>query len=71
MTVAVRVNEQLTAQAAAGELGYHLNHLYRLLAEGTIKGEKWSGKAWMISRQEVERVKALQDEHGRLWKGQR
>ena len=56
----------LTAAQAAQKLGYHLNHLYRLLASGTVKGEKWGGKAWMIQRDEVERIRALQDEHGRL-----
>ena len=70
-TGSLAVNDFLTAEQAAKELGYHLNHLYRLLSDGTVTGEKWSGKAWMISRQEVERVKALQDEHGRVHKGER
>lgn len=61
----------LTADQAAQELGYHLNHLYRLLAAGTVKGEKLGGKVWMISRREVQRVKSLQDEQGRLHEGQR
>ena len=61
----------LTADQAAQELGYHLNHLYRLLAEGAVKGEKLGGKVWMISPQEVQRVKSLQDEQGRLHKGER
>jgi len=65
------VNDFLTAEQAATELGYHLNHLYRLLADKTVKGEKWGGKAWMISRKEIERVKSLQDEYGRLHKGER
>lgn len=51
-------------------LGYHLNHLYRLLRSGVVKGKRWGGKVWMIERSEVERVKALQDEYGRLHKGQ-
>jgi excisionase family DNA binding protein len=58
--------EAFTAEQAAKALGYHLYHVYRLLANGTLKGQKWAGKAWMISRQEIERIKALQDEHGRL-----
>ena len=67
----VIMSEKLTAQQAADELGYHVNHLYRLLARGTVRGTRWGGKVWMIDRGEVDRVKALQDEHGRLWKGQR
>ena len=63
--------ENLTAQQAADILGYHINHLYRLLKDGTIKGTRWGGKVWMIDRAEVVRIKALQDEYGRLHKGQR
>jgi excisionase family DNA binding protein len=63
--------ENLTAQQAADMLGYHINHLYRLLKDGTVKGTRWGGKVWMIDRAEVARVKALQDEHGRVHKGQR
>ena len=60
----------LTAQEAAEALGYNVDHLYRLLKDGTVKGQRL-GREWMISRDEVQRVKALQDEHGRVWKGQR
>jgi excisionase family DNA binding protein len=59
------MNRPLTAQEAAGELGYHIQHLYRLLRDGTIKAERFN-RAWMIDRQEVERVKALQGPGGRL-----
>ena len=62
--------EKLTAQQTAELLGYHVNHVYRLLKEGTLKGEQFN-RVWIIDRQEVERVKSLQDEHGRVWKGQR
>lgn len=67
----VEVTDMLTAGEAAEELGYHLNHLYRLLKSGDVKGQKWAGRIWMIERREVERVKALQDGNGRLQKGQR
>lgn len=59
---------KLTAAEAAKELGYHLNYLYALLKDQTIKGEKWGGRIWMIDRREVERIKAAQDDHGRLTK---
>jgi len=65
------VSNVLTADKAAQELGYHVGHLYRLLAAGDVRGQKWAGRVWMIDRREVERVKALQDENGRLLKGQR
>jgi len=58
------MSEKLTVKQAAHELGYHPNHVYRLLREGTIRGEQFS-RVWMIDRREVERVKAQQDEHGR------
>jgi len=58
----------LTAHAAADELGYHVNHLYRLLRDGTIKGQRFN-QAWMIDSAEVERIKALQGKSGRLPKG--
>ena len=61
----------LTAREAARELGYHVNHLYRLLAAGTVRGERFSGRVWAIRREEVTRIKKLQDENGRLWKGER
>jgi excisionase family DNA binding protein len=59
------VSELLTAQQAAAELGYHINHLYELLKKGTIKADQFN-RVWMIDRQEVERVKALQGPGGRL-----
>ena len=56
----------ITAEEAAQQLGYHVNHLYRLLAQGKVKGRKLGGKVWLLSQDEVSRVKALQDNHGRL-----
>ncbi len=61
-------DNQLTAREAADKLGYHVNHLYRLLAQGVIEGERL-GNYWLIDRSEVERIKSLQDEHGRLHHG--
>ena len=53
-------NDRLTVKTAAAELGYHPNHVRRMLREGRIKGEKLAGIVWMISRAEVERIKSLQ-----------
>ncbi len=64
------MKDVLTAQEAADALGYNVDHLYRLLKDGTVKGQRL-GREWMITREEVQRVRALQDEHGRIWKGQR
>lgn len=63
------MSDKLTAQQAADALGYHVNYLYKLLNEGTVKGQRW-GREWMIDRKEVDRIKALQDERGRLSTGQ-
>ena len=60
----------LTAQEAADQLGYHIDHLYLLLKKGTIEGERFN-KAWMIDPAEVERIKALQGPGGRLPKSKR
>lgn len=50
----------------ANELGYHINHVYRLLAQGKIRGQKY-GRSWGIQRQEIERVRQLREEKGRYW----
>lgn len=55
----------LTVPEAAELLNYHPDHLGRLLRAGKVKGERVGGR-WLISRQEVERVKALQGPGGRL-----
>lgn len=57
--------DMITPQETAEILGYHLNHVYRLLKQGKIKGEK-KYRVWLIDREEVIRLKAMQDEHGRL-----
>ena len=59
------MDDVLTSKEAARRLGYSLDHLYRLLKAETIKGRRW-GREWMIPRSEIERVRALQDDHGRL-----
>jgi hypothetical protein len=59
------MNDLLTAHEAAHELGYHINHLYELLRSGTVKAKQFN-RVWMIYRQEVERIKALQGPGGRL-----
>jgi excisionase family DNA binding protein len=55
----------MTAQQAADELGYHIKHVYHWLKQGTIHARQFN-RVWMIDRQEVERVKALQGKGGRL-----
>ena len=58
----------LTVQQAAVELGYHPDHLRRLLRQGTVQGEQFS-QVWMVDPAEVERIRALQGKGGRLPKG--
>jgi excisionase family DNA binding protein len=58
----------LTVEEAAVELGYHPNHLRRLLRSGTMKGERFH-QTWMLDPAEVDRIKALQGKGGRLPKG--
>ena len=59
---------KVSAQEAADRLGYHINHLYRLLRQGAVEGDL-IGRVWWIAESEVERVKAAQDEHGRYHHG--
>ena len=61
----VKMEEPLTVKEAAERLGYHPNHVRRLLRTGMVKGKRFSG-VWMVDRAEVERVKALQGKGGRL-----
>ena len=59
-----------TVQEAAERLDYHPDHLRRLLRAGRVEGER-IGQVWLIDRQEVERIKALQGPGGRLPKQKR
>ena len=63
------MNEPLTVEQAAAELDYHVKHMYRLLKRGRLNARRF-GHAWMIDRQEVERIKALQGPGGRLPKSE-
>lgn len=58
-------DEKMSPEEAARELGYHIDHIYRLLRAGKMRGEK-RYRVWLIDRREVERLKDMQDEHGRL-----
>ena len=59
------MRDRLTAQEAADILGYNISHRRRLLRNGTVEAEQFN-RVWMIDRQEVERVRALQGPGGRL-----
>jgi len=58
---------KLTPQQVADKLGYHVNHVYRLLASSDIRGEQFN-RTWMIDESEVKRIERLRQEHGRFWK---
>ena len=57
----------LTVYEAAKLLGYHPNHLRRLLRKGSVSGWKQRNRYWAISRREVERVMDQQTERGRFY----
>ena len=59
------MDRPLTVPEAAEKLNYHPDHLGRLLRAGRVEGERVGGR-WLISRQEVERIKAMQGPGGRL-----
>ena len=56
----------MTPLQVAQELGYHVNHIYRLIRQGHIQAVKF-GRSWGITEAEVERVKRLREEKGRFW----
>ena len=60
------MSEMLTAQEAADALGYHINHVYRLLRSGVIKAEQFN-RVWLIPRSEVQRIREAQSERGRFY----
>lgn len=62
------MSRPLTVKEAAAELGYHPDHLRRLLKGQVIKGER-AGLVWLIPVEEVARIKDLQGPGGRLPKG--
>ena len=59
------MDRPLTVTEAAERLGYHPDHVRRLLRAGQLQGER-VGPIWLISREEVDRVKVLQGPDGRL-----
>lgn len=59
------MDRPLTLQEAAELLGYHPDHVRRLLKSGLMKADRFH-RAWAIPRQEVDRIKALQGKGGRL-----
>ena len=59
------IERPMTAPEAAGELGYHPDHVRRLLRSGKIRGELVGGR-WWIAPAEVARIRELQGPDGRL-----
>jgi excisionase family DNA binding protein len=62
------MTEVVTPAEAAEELGYHVNHIYRLIRLGVVNAERFSDR-WAIDREEIERLRSLQDKHGRIHHG--
>lgn len=60
------MQEKLTVKQTAELLGYHVDHVRRLLRSGVMKGEQFN-RVWIIDRSEVERIKAAQSKGGRFY----
>ena len=56
----------LTPAQVAKALDYHINHVYRLLAQDRIEGKRL-GRSWGIPKEEVDRIKQLRNERGHYW----
>lgn len=46
------LEEYMTPYEAAHELGYNIEHVWRLLREGRLHGHRW-GRAWLVERSAV------------------
>jgi excisionase family DNA binding protein len=60
------MGDKLTVAEAAKLLGYHENHVRRMLRSGVMKGEQFN-RIWIIDRSEVERIRAAQTKGGRYY----
>ncbi len=60
------MSERLTIKQAAQALGYHPDHVRRLIRAGVIQAEKVGGYVWLIDQAEIARVKREQ-QNGRLY----
>ncbi|MFZ6029194.1 MAG: helix-turn-helix domain-containing protein [Chloroflexota bacterium] len=45
--------DYMTTEDAAQILGFHIDHVRRMLREGDLQGEKISGKTWLVYRPSV------------------
>ena len=61
----METKDRMTVSEAAKFLGYHTHHIYRLLAQGKLQGDKIVDR-WLLKREDVEALKRLQSEKGRL-----
>lgn len=61
------VETKITVEKAAALLGYHPDHVRRLLRAGVIQGEKVCGVVWLIDRSEVEYILSAQ-RNGRFYR---
>jgi len=57
--------DSITVEEAAEILGYHTDHVYRLLRQGRLDGQKF-GNGWVVSVSSVAETKARQDDSGRV-----
>lgn len=59
------MSDYISAQEAAEQLGYHVKHVYRLLRENKLEGQRIGG-GWVVSVLSVAQAKARQDSNGRI-----
>lgn len=51
------LTEYMTTQEAARQLGFHIDHIRRMLREGDLEGVKISGQSWLVLKKSVEDYK--------------
>ena len=59
------LNEFITTEEAAEKLKYHVEHVRRMMREGSIAGQK-IGRTWLVRREALDiymRRTAMMDKH--------
>ena len=47
------LKDYMTTEEAAKSLGFHIDHIRRMLRLGDLEGEKISGQSWLVLRKSV------------------
>lgn len=60
-----QISEMLNAKASAEYLGYHKEHVRRLIREGKLKGIRFGERQYAVSLTELDRFRSTRREYAR------